>query len=439
MSATAIALIVAAALLGAAAGYLLRAARAARVEADLRIAAEVARSQVVTSAQLADEREAALSLAQERLKAAFDALATQSLRANNELFLGLARESLGQQQLAAGHALEAREKAIEALVKPIREALDKTTEQIATIEKERGSAYAALRQQMATTIEGQTALQRETRNLVSALRRPEVRGRWGEITLRRLVELAGMTQHCDFTEQMQVEGEDGMLRPDLVVHMPEERDLVVDVKTPLDAYLEAVEAPSDEARALALKRHAQIVGERVRALASKAYWAQFPRSPDFVVLFIPGDQFLSAALNEQPNLLEEAIRLGVVLATPSSFVALLKTVAYGWRQLALAKNAAEIRDLGEDLYKRAATFAAHMAKLGRSLGGSVEAYNSAVGSLERQLLPGARKFSELGISTDREIEVLEPVERLVRPTADAMAPKDKDEDKDPRSTGDDAS
>jgi DNA recombination protein RmuC len=425
---SAIAITVGAALVGAFIGYVLRASRGARAEAELRIAAEVARAQVANAAQVSAEREATLALAQERLKSTFDTLAAQSLKSNNELFLGLARESLGQHQLAAGHALEAREKAIETLVKPIREALDKTAEQIASIEKERASAFAALRQQMATANEGQAALQRETRNLVSALRRPEVRGRWGEITLRRLVELAGMTEHCDFTEQVQVDGDSGALRPDLIVHMPEERELVVDVKTPLDAYLEAVEAPTDEARALALKRHAQIVGERVRSLASKAYWAQFPRSPDFVVLFIPGDQFLSAALNEQPGLLEEALRQGIMIATPSSFVALLKTVAYGWRQLSLAKNAAEIRDLGEELYKRASVFAAHMVKLGRSLGMSVEAYNSAVGSLERQLLPGARKFSELGISTDRQIEVVEPVERLVRPMASDGTPGNGDAD-----------
>jgi DNA recombination protein RmuC len=417
-----------AALFGVVVGYLWRATRGARRETQMRIDAEVARAQVATAAQLAAEREAALALAQERLKAAFDSLATQSLKTNNELFLGLARESLGQQQLAAGHALEAREKAIEALVKPLREALDKTSEQIAAIEKERGSMFAALRQQIASVNEGQTALQRETRNLVNALRRPEVRGQWGEITLRRLIELAGMTEHCDFSEQPQVQGEDGNLRPDLVVHMPDQRELVVDVKTPLDAYLEAVEAPTDEIRNAALKRHAQIVAERVRALSSKAYWEQFKRSPDFVVLFIPGDQFLAAALNERPNLLEEAIRQGIVLATPSSFVALLKAVAYGWRQLSLAENAETIRALGEDLYKRAATFAGHMAKLGRNLGTSVEAYNSAVGSLERQLLPGARKFSELGISTDKEIEVLEPVERLVRPLASEGPPGSSDGD-----------
>ncbi|HZF17442.1 MAG TPA: DNA recombination protein RmuC [Steroidobacteraceae bacterium] len=415
-----------AALVGLVVGYLWRALRAATVENDLRVAVEVARAQVANGAVVVAEREAALALAQERLKASFDVLATESLKSNNELFLGLAREHLGQQQIEARAGLDAREKAIETLVKPIRDALDKTAEQIASIEKERGSTFAALRQQIASTNEAQAALQRETRNLVTALRRPEVRGQWGEITLRRLVELAGMTEHCDFEEQVQVAGESGALRPDLIIHMPEERDLVVDVKTPLDAYLEAVDAPTDELRALALKRHAQIVGERVRSLAAKAYWAQFPRSPDFVVLFIPGDQFLTAAMNEQPNLLEDAFRQGIMLATPSSFVALLKVVAYGWRQLALAKNAAQIRDLGEDLYKRAQVFASHMARLGRNIGTSVEAFNSAVGSLERQLLPGARKFGELGINADKAIETVEPVERLVRPVTQIPGGSDGD-------------
>jgi len=234
------------------------------------------------------------------------------------------------------------------------------------------------------------------------------------MTLRRLAELAGMVEHCDFVEQVHVAGEDGALRPDMIVNMPDGRQLVVDVKTPLDAYLSAVEAATDEARDAAIKRHAQAVVERVRALSSKAYWSQFERSPDFVVLFIPGDQFLSAALGEIPTLLEDAIRQHVIIATPSSFVALLKAVAYGWRQNLLAENAARIQELAEDLYKRLAKFGEHMTKIGRSLGLSVDAYNSAVGSLERQVLPGARKFTELGLRPEREIEEIAPVEKLAR-------------------------
>jgi DNA recombination protein RmuC len=223
-----------------------------------------------------------------------------------------------------------------------------------------------------------------------------------------------MLEHCDFSEQVTVRSVEGLLRPDMIVHMPDGRDLVVDVKTPLDAYLEAVEAATDEQRAVALARHAQGLRERVRHLASKNYWSQFEKSPDFVILFIPGDQFLSAALAELPTLLEDAIRQNVIIATPSSCVALLKAVAYGWRQTALAANAATIRTLGEDLYKRLVTFTSHIGRLGRSLAGSVEAFNSAVGSFERQVLPGARKFTELGVRPERPIEPVEPIEKLVR-------------------------
>jgi DNA recombination protein RmuC len=257
-------------------------------------------------------------------------------------------------------------------------------------------------------------LQKETRSLVTALRRPEVRGQWGEMTLRRLVELAGMLEHCDFDEQVRVVGDDRSLRPDMIVHMPDGRQLVVDVKTPLDAYLAAVEAVDDVERANAVRRHAQAVAERVRQLSDKLYWSQFERSPDFVVLFIPGDQFLTAAMSELPTLLEDAIRRDVIITTPSSFIALLKAVAYGWRQNALADNAAQIRELAEELYKRLATFSSHLARVGRTLGQSVDAYNSAVGSLERQVLPGARKFTELGLRPGKDLEELPPIESLAR-------------------------
>jgi len=356
----------------------------------------------------------------ERLRVGFDAVAGAALRSNSEVFLQLARQTLAQQQQLAARELADREKSVASLLAPVREALARTHEQIARIEKERAEAFGSLRASLEGVALGQQALQRETRNLVTALRRPEVRGQWGEMTLRRLAELAGMVEHCDFVEQVHVAGEDGALRPDMIVNMPDGRQLVVDVKTPLDAYLSAVEADTDEARDVAIKRHAQAVVERVRALSSKAYWSQFERSPDFVVLFIPGDQFLSAALGEIPTLLEDAIRQHVIIATPSSFVALLKAVAYGWRQNLLAENAARIQELAEDLYKRLAKFGEHMAKIGRSLGSSVDAYNSAVGSLERQVLPGARKFTELGLRPEREIEEIAPVEKLTRVPADTQ-------------------
>ena len=391
-------------------GWLIGRRRAHELELEL---AQV-RAELGSQDALAQEREQALELAAMRVRAGFDAAAAEALRGNSEVFLQMARQALAQQQQLAAHQLTEREKAVESMLAPVREALQRTHEQITRIEKERAETFGALRSSIESVALGQQALQRETRNLVTALRRPEVRGQWGEMTLRRLAELAGMVEHCDFVEQVHVAGEDGALRPDMIVNMPDGRQLVVDVKTPLDAYLSAVEAQDDAARDAALKRHAQAVTERVRALASKAYWAQFEHSPDFVVLFIPGDQFLAAAVAEVPSLLEDAVRQHVIIATPTSFVALLKAVAYGWRQNALAENAARIQELAEDLYKRLARFGDHMARVGRALGQSVDAYNSAVGSLERQVLPGARKFTELGLRPGKEIEEIAPVEKLAR-------------------------
>jgi DNA recombination protein RmuC len=358
-----------------------------------------------------------------RLRASFDSLAGETLRANSELFLRLAREALGRDQALAQSSLKEREAAIAQLIEPLRTALERTEQQAHALERERSEAYTALRTQIESLASGQSQLQRETRNLVTALRRPEVRGRWGELTLRRLVELAGLSEHCDFTEQLHLFGPEGALRPDLVVHMPDSRDLVVDVKTPLDAYLEALEATTDEARQQALKKHAQQVETRVRQLASKAYWAQFEHSPEFAVLFLPGDQFLSAALAERPELLEGALKQGVIIATPSTLIALLKTVAYGWRQTAVAENAALIRELGQELYRRLGAFTGHLERLGSRLGAAVDAYNSAVGSLERQVLPQARRFPDLGVTADAALPQLGGVEQPLRPIA-AAEPSD---------------
>jgi DNA recombination protein RmuC len=402
-------------------GALLVAWRSRRRSETLHVELAVLKSQVKTDEQLERERQAALERAMEQVRCSFDAVASASLRSNSEVFLNLAREHLGQHQQSAAAALTAREKAIETMLTPIRDALAKTEQQMLRIEKDRAETFGSLRNSLEAVALGQQALQKETRTLVNALRRPEVRGQWGEMTLRRLAELAGMVEHCDFMEQVNVRTEEGSLRPDMIVHMPDGRDLVVDVKTPLDAYLDAVDATDDEQRAVAMRRHAQAVSERVRQLAAKNYWSQFEKSPDFVILFIPGDQFLSAALAEMPTLLEDAIRQDVIIATPSSFVALLKAVAYGWRQMSLAQNAETIRTLAEDLYRRLAVFTSHLSKMGRSLSSSVDAFNSAVGSLERQVLPGARKFAELGVRPDREIETLEPIDRLTREPQVAVA------------------
>jgi DNA recombination protein RmuC len=391
----------------------LRAAR--RIEA-LRVELASAQARLEASILQEADRLSLFEQSETRLRAAFDSLAGETLRSNSELFLRLAREALGRDQVIAQGALKERELAIAQLVDPLRTALERTEAQVQALERERRDAFSALRTQIETLAGGQAQLQRETRNLVTALRRPEVRGRWGELTLRRLVELAGLSEHCDFTEQLQLVGEEGALRPDLVVHMPDARDLVIDAKTPLEAYLAALDATSDDERTQALRRHAQQVETRVRELASKGYWSQFERSPEFAVLFLPGDQFLSAALAERPELLETALSQSVIIATPSTLIALLKAVAYGWRQSAVAHNAAQIRDLGQELYRRLSTFNGHLGRMGQRLAAAVEAYNAAVGSLERGVLPQARRFGELGVTADAPLAPLEPIGQLVRNT-----------------------
>jgi DNA recombination protein RmuC len=375
---------------------------------------------------LARERDVAFEAANAQITRAFSELANQSLKANSETFLKLAEQNLGTQQERAKRELSEREKAVEALVKPIRDALEASKKQMDDLENSRREAYGGIKAQLEEMRTGQKSLQQETHNLVNALRRPEVRGRWGEITLRRLVELAGMVEHCDFQEQVHTASEGQAIRPDMVINLPEGRQLVVDVKTPLDAYLEAAEAANDEQRNSALARHARNVHAHIRMLASKAYWEQFEDSPDYVILFIPGDQFLSAALNEKPDLLEFALSKQIILATPTSLVALLKGIAYSWRQLALADNAREIRGLAEDLYSRLGVFVGHMNMMGRQLARSVDHYNKAVGSLERSVLPGARKFVELGVHENKSIEKLETLDPVPRTMIEGSSSDDED-------------
>ncbi|MDH3621050.1 MAG: DNA recombination protein RmuC [Gammaproteobacteria bacterium] len=360
------------------------------------------------------EREAAFELANAKLTQAFADVSNRSLRANSDTFLKLAEQNLETRQAKVESDFEKREKAVEELVKPIKDALQASHKQISDLEKARSEAYGGIKSQLESMQLDQKSLTKETHNLVKALRRPEVRGQWGEITLRRLVELAGMVEHCDFVEQVHTESDGQIIRPDMIVNMPDQRQLVVDVKTPLDAYLSAAEAEDDVQRKLGLERHAKNVRAHIKMLSTKAYWGQFEESPEFVILFIPGDQFLSAALAEEPDLIEYALSRQIILATPTSFVALLKAVAYGWRQLALADNAKEIRVLAEDLYGRLGTFVTHMNKVGRQLASSVENYNKAVGSLERSVLPGARKFTELGVHGKKDIEKLESLEPVPR-------------------------
>jgi len=366
----------------------------------------------------AQEKLQALEQARAQLGDTFAMLSSEALKHNNAEFLRLAQEKLKQFHIQAEGELTRKEQAIAHLVAPIKELLEKTRSQIREIEHERKEAYGSISKHLESLAQTQQLLHGETRNLVQALRRPEVRGQWGELTLRRLVELAGMVQYCDFYEQEHTDTAEGAIRPDMIVRMPGGREIVVDVKTPLDAYISAVETPDETARRQHLERHSRKVRERVQELAGKSYWSQFKRSPDFVVLFIPGEHFLSAALDHDPALLEDALGKKVILATPTSLVALLRAIAFGWNQQAITENAERIRDLGEDLYKRLTTFGEHLARIGRQLGGSLEAYNKAVGSYERQVLSGARKFTELGISGTKPLDSPEQIEQGVRRMAE---------------------
>lgn len=406
--------LVAAAAVGALIGWLVGTLHARRDAAALSATNTELRTTLELERRNAEQALAAQERARAQMSETFSSLSSQALKLNSEEFLKLAQENLKQFQVKAQGELAQKEQSIEQLVKPIREALTKTETQIREIEKERKESYGALHRHLEQMARAQENLQGETRNLVQALRRPEVRGQWGELTLRRVVELAGMVEHCDFYEQEHTAGDAGALRPDMIVRMPDGREIIVDVKTPLDAYLGAMEAGDDDSRDRELARHTRKVRERVNELSKKAYWSQFSNAPDFVVLFIPGEQFLSAALERDRSLLEDALRQKIILATPTTFVALLRAVAYGWRQEALAENADKIRQLGEELYTRLATFTEHLGRLGKSLGGSLEHYNKAVGSLERQVLPSARRMGELGISSKKSIEPLDPLDIHVR-------------------------
>ena len=359
-----------------------------------------------------------LKQTQEQLANTFNQLSNEALTRNNNSFLKLAEENLKRFQSEAKAELSTKEKSIEQLVKPINEALKQTTKQIHNIEKERKEAYGSLRNTIDQMNLSQQNLQQETQNLVQALRRPEVRGQWGEMTLRRLAELSGMVAHCDFFEQTHTATETGAIRPDMIVRLPESREIIVDAKTPLDAYLSAMQAKDDATRTIELKRHAQIIRSRVRELSAKNYWAEYTQSPEFVVLFIPGEQFLSAALEIDNTLLEDSMSQNIILATPTNFIALLRAVSYGWKQQALAENAIEVRELGETIYKRLATFSSHLEKLGKSLNSSVDHYNKSVGSLERQVMPSGRKFVEMGIRAKTELSELQPIDKQVREVQD---------------------
>ncbi len=366
-------------------------------------------------ARLRAELEVARAADQTSLRDAFHALSADALQRNNQSFLDLARASLGEFQRGATTELERRQQAIDALVAPIRDSLAQMGEKLQTIEKERHGHYSALTQQLRQVSADHTRLQGETSNLVRALRSAPSRGRWGEVQLRRVVELAGMLEHCDFVEQESLGGEGRRLRPDLVVRLPGGKSVVVDAKAPLDAYFDAHEAADDAAREVKLKEHARRVRGHVTELASKAYWTELADATDFVVLFLPGEPFFAAAHQYDPDLTEFAIDQRVIVASPTTLIALLRAVYYGWQQERIAEEAQRVSELGRELYDRLALLGRHFEKVGGHLDKAVGAYNEAVGSLETRVLVTARRFKELGAAASgSEIPDLEPVERAAR-------------------------
>jgi DNA recombination protein RmuC len=350
-----------------------------------------------------DEQRRLLDDAQARLGDTFKALSVDALRDSNTAFLQLAQRALAAE-------LEPRQQAMDGLVRPLTDALRRYEEQVRQLEVKGQQAYGSVEKQLEMLASRSAELQRETNNLVTALRAPQVRGRWGEITLHRVVELAGMTEHCDYLEQVTVDGDAGRLRPDMVVRLPNGREVIVDAKVPLVAYLDALSAPTDDDRQAALTRHGQQVRHHMNALSVKAYWEEFAKAPAFVVMFIPGESFVAAAAHADPALIEDGMAKGVVVATPTTLIALLHAIAFGWRQEQVAENAERLRTLGGELHDRIQKFGEHLERVGVALGRATGAFNDAVGSLEHRVLPSARRFRELGASAGAEIAPMKSVD-----------------------------
>jgi len=384
--------------------------RVARVQAESRL--EATRDNI-------EEQKRLLADAQARLTDTFKALSAEALRESSAAFATLAGERLDAQ-------LTRRHEAIDGLIRPLQDALRRYEEQVKSLEATRQHAYGSLEEQLRALVSTSTDLQRETGNLVTALRGSQVRGRWGELALHRVVELAGMIQHCDFDEQVSVESEGGRLRPDMIVRLPGGRQIVVDAKVPLSAYIDAVAAVTPEERRTALLRHAQQVRQHMTLLANKSYWEEFAKSAEFVVMFIPGEAFVSAAAEVDPALIEEGMARRVVVASPTTLIAVLHAAAYGWRQERIADNAAQISDLGRQLYDRLRTLGEHFNDIGRSLKRATDTFNKAVGSMESRVLPAARKFRDLGAATGEDIGVLESIDQLPRELAAPEFPRQLD-------------
>jgi DNA recombination protein RmuC len=371
-------------------------------------------TQLAEARKSLEEQKKLLDDAQAKLETAFKALAADALKSSNESFLRLAQETLEKHVTQASGDLDARKKAVEDLVKPISDQLKVYQEKTELMEKERQTAYGGLTNLLSVVSQTQEKLKQETGALVSALRRPNVRGQWGEFTLRRVVELAGMTEHCDFSTQETVTGEDFLQRPDLIVKLPGKRDIVVDSKAVADAYFEAMEAQTDEARKISLVKHAAHLRERMRALSTKKYWEPL-KSVDFVVLFVPAEPILDAAVQADPGLLDEALRNKVVICTPGTLVALLKAVAYGWQQEKLSENATKVADEGKKLLDAINVWAGHFLKLRGAVFDVVTHFNAVQGSVEKNVLPKAHKMKELGIASLKDIPTIEPVSEVPRP------------------------
>lgn len=360
------------------------------------------------------EQKKLLDDAQVKLKESFSSLSAEALKSNNEAFLHLARQRFDSLAKEAAGSLDERKAQIEGLLKPMHELLTQYQARLAEIEKSRTEGYSMLREQLGSLAAIQRTLGDQTSQLVTAMRRPTTRGQWGELALKRLVELAGMSSRCDFTEQMTVDTEDSRLRPDLVVHLPGDRNIVIDSKAVFDAFFEAASCSDEDMRKVHLQKHSQQVRARARELTARGYWNQFKRTPEFVVMFLPGEAFLYAAVEQDPSLLEDCLKHKVIVSTPTTLIALLKTIAFGWQQEEVAQNAEEIQKLGKELFDRIAVLGEHFASLGGSIEKTVAAYNKAVGTLESRVLVTARKMSELGARSDKQVPLLEQVDTRPR-------------------------